>query len=723
MNRFQSPSQDAGGKTPDQLGAEFVLELGRAVKVVSLYYANHPTALQTLRQVHAILERLLTGLSAGRVTFSLAAGRWLRDGSPLPAPGPGADSLLGVFETHSIESLTFLGGIRPFELVALAEVAASVPTRPGRAALQEFLQQRGVTHIKADIEHYSKESAPQGSDGSLASGLPAASSSAAKPPVAPSVLRPAAPAPAGKPSAPASAAKPSAPAPAGKPSSPAPAAKPSAPAPAGKPSSPAPAAKPSAPASAAKLAAPSPSVAHSVPAQPPKPALPPVEVRASAAGMWGPPSSPAPDSHGDRLGVSFGSVLRKLVETAVQDPDERSHIYEDVVAMVKETLDRHVDQATQALSEEKARIVRQAARTERVLTTVADGKFTVDKEGRVLMMNASAEMITGKRLADLAGKHITEGVKEGEHMVALAEDLASPAVDGAGVTVVADEAVGGAMRRSLALVRDDAGRVVGTYASLPDAAKFKEAQRLQEEFLSRVTHDLQSPLAAICSGLELLADKVSSVGGPETAQYIDICMRNSRHLSGMIREILDFSKLDSGKMTVHPAPVSASSLLKEAVESLQPWAKTRKLRLEARSAHADFSVLADQPRVVQVLTNLISNAVKSTKEGGSITVAAVPAAEDGQGIFAVKDTGSGISPEDLGRIFEKFVQVGDGRRDGVGLGLSIVQEFVRLHGGAVWAESEPGKGSVFYFTLPLSQAGVIGPAAQEVLPPSGRPRH
>ncbi|MBI5211646.1 MAG: PAS domain-containing protein [Elusimicrobia bacterium] len=667
MSLFESSDYDTGAKAPSRLpahieaGSEFIGEFGRAAKVVSLYYPNHPTAMQTVRQAHTVLMRLFAAVAAERVTLSLAGDRWLCDDAPIAAGGLAHDSLRAVFQAHAIESLTFLSGVRPFELACLCELAGMLPSQLGRAGIQDFLTQRGVTHIKADIERYSKGPAAP-------AGTPAAP--APKP-----VSRPPAPAPAPKPLN----APPPAPAPAPKPVH--------------VPPAPAPAPKP-------------------VNAPPPAPAPAPTPL---AETRLQPPPVPPKPRDDKVIGASFNAMLRMLVESAVQDPGQRSHIYEDVADMVKESLDRQVSEATKTLAEEKALMVRQAARTERVLTSVADGKVIVDKDGKVLMMNPSAEQITGKRLADIAGKHITDGVKSGEHMVAIADDLGAPAGEGgAGVQVVADAAIGGAMRRSLALVEDDAGRLVGTYAALPEVAKFKEAQRMQEEFLSRVTHDLQSPLAAICSGLEILSEKVAGDGGPDAAEFIDICMRNSRQLSSMIREILDFSKLEAGKMPVHPAPVSAAALVKEAVENLQPWALSKKLRLTARSAAGDLAVLADHQRIVQVLNNLISNAVKSTPEGGAITVAAAAAADGRQAVFAVKDTGKGIPKENLAKIFDKFVQLDDQgeRREGVGLGLCIVNDFVKLHGGTVWAESEPGQGSVFYFTLPLAPSAADPHAAR-----------
>jgi signal transduction histidine kinase len=236
--------------------------------------------------------------------------------------------------------------------------------------------------------------------------------------------------------------------------------------------------------------------------------------------------------------------------------------------------------------------------------------------------------------------------------------------------------------------------------------KFKEAQRMQEEFLSKVTHDLQSPLSSISSALEMLIDTAGSKLDGTENEFLDISIRNSQRLSQMIRGILDFSKLQSGKLDMHPEPVALGPMLAEAGDGLMPWARTKGISLSVRVPAQELYVLADSARIVQALTNLISNAIKATPQGGSITVASSRLVNEIHSvIIGVRDTGRGMSSEDLGKIFNKFVQVGtsDEPREGVGLGLAIVKDFITLHGGKIWAESELGKGSTFYFTLPAAE--------------------
>lgn len=464
--------------------------------------------------------------------------------------------------------------------------------------------------------------------------------------------------------------------------------------------------------------APRPRTAVPAPGTPPRPQAPispparaaqPAAAAAKPAAGPGPGAGPGRGPGGGspaRTGRDLGELMTKLIESAVKDPAERARVYEDALQMIKETMEEQVRRSTKTLTDENERVLNTRNRTEQVLSKVAEGKVIVDKDGKILMMNPAAEEISGKKLSEVAGRHISEHLKPGEHFLTLSEDmdLSSGAPLTGQVSVTGDERVGQALRHSMALLEDDQGRVIGAYATLPEITKFKEAQRLQEEFLSKVTHDLQSPLSSIVSALEMLTDTAGTKLDPSENNFLSISVRNSRRLTDMIRSILDFSKLQAGKLAVHPEPADLGPILDEAGEGLLPWARTKGLRLLVRKPPREIRVLADSQRVVQIITNLVSNAIKSTPAGGTVLVAASIAANpEPCAIIGVKDTGPGISKEDMNRIFEKFVQLESAEpREGVGLGLSIVKELVDQHRGRLWAESEPGKGATFYFTLPLA---------------------
>ena len=412
-------------------------------------------------------------------------------------------------------------------------------------------------------------------------------------------------------------------------------------------------------------------------------------------------------------GMPFGTFVKTLVDESVSDPLERADIYAEALKSVKASIERRVDEATRDLTAQKQRATSERARAERVMSTVADGKVVVDKDGRVLMMDPAAEEIAGKRLVELAGKRLVElagkpilgDAADAARCVTLATDLSAPS--GAPVSdelcVTGAEDVLKAYRKSIAVVEDEQGRVVGTYVVRPP-----EPARRTEEFLAQVTHELKAPLSSICSGLEIVSrtgrHKLTALEG----RFLDISLKNAEQLRQTVSELLDFSKLESGRMQVKLVPTRVEHLVREAVEGMRPWAALKGLTLSETPLDelSQATVLADPVRIVQMLTNLISNAIKSTPESGAIAASAALGEGENSGsvVFSVRDTGCGVAPADRERIFESFTQVvGEGqRREGVGLGLTIVKEMVERHHGRLWLDSEAGRGSTFHFSIPRS---------------------
>lgn len=407
----------------------------------------------------------------------------------------------------------------------------------------------------------------------------------------------------------------------------------------------------------------------------------------------------------------FGSFLKSLVEDAIDDPEERAKIYGEALKTVKQAVDKRVKEATRKLRSQKRVVQHEQVRTEKVLAAVADGKIIVDREGKVLMMDPVAEQITGKRLVDLAGKPLLENVKDGDQMAAVSKDIqvsAEKAPSGE-VKMEAPKNVNEALRNSLALVHDEKGRVVGTYFALPHSVKYKETERMQEEFVSHVTHELKAPLASICSALELIEQMAGPKLKPQEKKFLDISRRNSTRLKGLIDEILTFSKIQSGEMKIHSMPCGVGPILLEGVEGLRPWAESKGISLTVDASKLDkehSTVKADHGRIVQVLTNLISNAIKNTPKGGAIKVTALPSSPKTPGhvVFSVKDTGKGIEKAEQEAVFKRFMQLKNGNKaEGVGLGLHISRELIMLHKGQLWLQSEVGKGSNFMFSIPIAE--------------------
>ena len=230
----------------------------------------------------------------------------------------------------------------------------------------------------------------------------------------------------------------------------------------------------------------------------------------------------------------------------------------------------------------------------------------------------------------------------------------------------------------------------------------KELQRalqLRDEVLGIVSHDLRNPVHTVLLASAMLLELAGN--GPEeapTRKHLDIVRRSAQQMDSLIRDLLDVASIGSGRLSVQLEPHEAAQLLLSAAEVLRPIAEAAELRFDVELPAPPSVVLADADRFVQLLSNLVGNAVKFTARGGSVALAAQ--AVDGEVWFSVRDTGGGIPDHDLARLFERFWQAERGHRRGAGLGLAIAQGIVEAHGGRISVESRVGEGTTFHFNIP-----------------------
>lgn len=245
------------------------------------------------------------------------------------------------------------------------------------------------------------------------------------------------------------------------------------------------------------------------------------------------------------------------------------------------------------------------------------------------------------------------------------------------------------------------------------------ASQAKSEFLSRMSHELRTPLNAVLGFAQLLEMDRLNEAQQESVHHI---LRAGRHLLTLINEILDLARIEAGRISVSPEPVQVGETLRAALDLVQPLAAERNVRLEIAPGAADGRfVLADHQRLQQVLLNLLSNAIKYNRDGGSVTVACETPVE-GRLRMRVTDTGHGIAPDMLGRLFQPFERLGADRLgvEGTGLGLALARGLVEAMGGTLGVESRLGVGSTFWIELPLTEE--VGPAvgAPEA-PPAAAP--
>ena len=230
----------------------------------------------------------------------------------------------------------------------------------------------------------------------------------------------------------------------------------------------------------------------------------------------------------------------------------------------------------------------------------------------------------------------------------------------------------------------------------------RELERLKSDFVAVVSHEIRTPLTAIQGSLELVLDDRYFTMTDKMRELLSICQTNVDKLRALINEILDFSKLEAKRLSLVFSPLDPTELAREVVASMEGIAEPKSIHLRLDAAEELPIVQADRMRVGQVLTNLLGNALKFTPEGGRVDL--ILDREAGGGLlFTVADTGPGIEPQHLGKLFQKFQQIDSSmtrKQGGTGLGLVISKGLVEGHGGRIWVESEVGVGSRFCFTLP-----------------------
>ncbi|ADH86473.1 sensor histidine kinase [Desulfurivibrio alkaliphilus] len=233
--------------------------------------------------------------------------------------------------------------------------------------------------------------------------------------------------------------------------------------------------------------------------------------------------------------------------------------------------------------------------------------------------------------------------------------------------------------------------------------KLQELDNLKSAFFADMSHELRTPLASIKEGTHILLDRVGGEINNHQQRILLIISQESDRLINRVNSLLDLARMEAGMVVDHYSRTSLSTLVRDALQGLQPLAEAKGVRIVNHIA-ALPPVNVDQERIMQVVRNLVGNAIKFTPEGGTITLTAT--VRDKMLEVAVQDTGIGIPEGDLERIFLKFQQVLPARSDkvkGSGLGLAMVKQIILAHGGKVWATSQIEKGSTFYFTLPLAE--------------------
>lgn len=327
---------------------------------------------------------------------------------------------------------------------------------------------------------------------------------------------------------------------------------------------------------------------------------------------------------------------------------------------------------------------------------IADFSWTYVNAAAARMIRRPRDWLLGRRLLDVLPGNRPSGLF---HHYVQAVETGEP-----WVSELAYEYDGLQMFARLAVARVGDGVAVST-VDLSERRRAEEALveagRQKDEFLAMLAHELRNPLAPIRSSSEVLAAIVPRE--PRAQAMIEVLRRQVQHLSHLVDDLLDVSRITQGRIELNITTVDVADILSHAVESVEPAIRERAHKLQILSSYRSLHVAGDAARLVQCLVNLLNNSIKYTDRGGRILLESRE--EDGQVVIEVSDNGTGISPHLMPRIFDLFVQSDrtlDRSQGGLGIGLSVVRRLIEMHGGTVTARSDgPGQGAVFTIRLPL----------------------
>jgi PAS domain S-box-containing protein len=353
----------------------------------------------------------------------------------------------------------------------------------------------------------------------------------------------------------------------------------------------------------------------------------------------------------------------------------------------------------------------EASKSQAILQSIADGVVVNNPQGQVVLLNPAAEQILNsprEHLLSTDVRRLIEAFEDPGRTEALAtiETMLTKSNRPSQIQVVSVmlEVDGRVISAHMAPVIARHDEFLGVVTILRDITKEVESDRAKSEFISTVSHELRTPMTAIKGYTDLLYGGAVGSLNENQKHFLNVIQNNTGRLIALINDLLDISRIETGRVRFETAPVKLGEVIGDVVEAMAARAQERGLNLSYEVDAGIPEVMGDRDRLHQILTNLVGNAINYTPEG-CVTIEATDADKAVQ--VSVRDTGVGIDPEEISRIFDRFYRSDDPvvqAASGTGLGLPIVKMFVEMHGGRVWVDSEKDKGSTFTFILPVRGA-------------------
>lgn len=362
----------------------------------------------------------------------------------------------------------------------------------------------------------------------------------------------------------------------------------------------------------------------------------------------------------------------------------------------------------------KAKIEQEKVQYAALLASIGDGMVAVDCEGKITMMNAQAEQMTGYRATASWGKPFYGLIpiqdEKGQTLSPSERPFDKTLATGKKVTMTAYYMRAGKTLFPAAITVSPIvldGKITGAIEIFRDITREKEIEQMKTEFISTVSHEMRTPLTGIREGVAQVEEGILGPVNAGQKEFLMLSLKELDRLTMIINDLLDIAKTEAGKMELKKAWFDLRKAVDQVVNSYQGLAKSRNLVLRSVLPPEELRIFADSEKLTQVLTNLVSNASKFTGAGGEIVIEARKTPPGFE--VSVQDTGRGIHKENLEKIFDRFVQVGRSNGPGIkgtGLGLTISKNLVEMHAGRIWVNSEVGKGSRFTFFIPEEKSRI-----------------
>ncbi|MGB7951977.1 MAG: ATP-binding protein, partial [Candidatus Binatia bacterium] len=344
-----------------------------------------------------------------------------------------------------------------------------------------------------------------------------------------------------------------------------------------------------------------------------------------------------------------------------------------------------------------------------------DAILCSDLEDRIQTWNRGAEVLFGYTKEEAVGRPMSillppERPNQMEEM-RIKVELSGPLRD---LELRSRRKDGGEIYLSLSVspIRDAEDKITGLLSVAKDISekrrfqrRLKDLDKMKSDFVSNVSHELRTPLTAIKGSVDNMLDGITGTLNEKQTRYLGRIKSNADRLGRLITDLLDLSKIEAGKIDLRPAYLAIDTLAREIAEVLRTVAAEKLISLEVVSPEDQVRVWADRDKVVQILMNLVGNALKFTPSQGNVTIA-IDRVDAEWVKCSVVDSGPGIPADEAGKIFDKFYQVEQSNKQkakGTGLGLAISKALVDMHGGKIWIESRINEGSCFSFTLPAKR--------------------